>query len=263
MGARPGRHLQPLQSHPVQLVTATAPAELIGAADLPSLWNQQPREGMQLHWDGKYRSVDERNLSAALGAGVTPTTVDHDHIKRVRDWIWTLPPPKYPYAIDATLADSGQAIYARLCAECHSFGGTRTGTVVDIGDIGTDLSVSTPTPTSSRQIKPLSSRSPGIGLRISARRTATPIIHWMAFGLVRLTSTMARCQRSGIRCRARRRGLGSSAAATMSTTKKRSGSSPIRQKPNAPARRTIPPSPAIGMRATSMGRNSPTRKNEP
>jgi hypothetical protein len=116
------------------------PTELIGAADLPSLWNQQPREGMQLHWDGNNSSVDERNLSAALGAGVTPVTVDHDNIKRVRDWIWTLPPPKYPYIIDAARAASGQAIYAQLCAECHSFGGTRTGSVVDIDDIGTDPS---------------------------------------------------------------------------------------------------------------------------
>jgi RoxA-like, cytochrome c-like len=114
------------------------PAELIGAADLPSLWHQQPREGMQLHWDGNNSSVDERNLSAALGAGVTPVTVDHDNIKRVRDWIWTLPPPKYPYAIDASRAASGQAIYTHLCAECHSFGGKTTGSVVDINDIGTD-----------------------------------------------------------------------------------------------------------------------------
>ena len=53
---------------------------------------------MHLHWDGDNDSVDERNLSAALGAGVTPVTVDHAAMKRVRDWIWTLPPPKYPYA---------------------------------------------------------------------------------------------------------------------------------------------------------------------
>jgi hypothetical protein len=42
------------------------PGELIGASDFPSLWNQQPREGMHLHWDGDNDSVDERNLSAAL-----------------------------------------------------------------------------------------------------------------------------------------------------------------------------------------------------
>ena len=47
--------------------------ERIGAADYPSLWNQKPREGMHLHWDGNNDSVDERNLSASLGAGVTPS----------------------------------------------------------------------------------------------------------------------------------------------------------------------------------------------
>ena len=32
-------------------------AELIGASDFPSLWNQEPREGMDLHWDGNNYSV--------------------------------------------------------------------------------------------------------------------------------------------------------------------------------------------------------------
>jgi hypothetical protein len=87
------------------------PSELVGASDFPSLWNQAPREGLQLHWDGDNDSVDERNLSAALGAGVTPVTVDHAAIKRVRDWIWTLPPPEYPFPIDRALAARGAEVY--------------------------------------------------------------------------------------------------------------------------------------------------------
>ena len=75
-------------------------SELLGASDFPSLWNQAPREGMHLHWDGDNDSVDERNLSAGLGAGITPVTVDHAGLKRVRDWIWTLPPPPYPYTVE-------------------------------------------------------------------------------------------------------------------------------------------------------------------
>ncbi len=122
-------------------------SELIGTTDYPSLWNQAPREGMQLHWDGDNDSVDERNLSAALGAGVTPVTVDHAGIKRVRDWIWKLPPPKYPYPINQTLAATGATLYATHCLSCHADNrfrdgviapGTRVGQVVPIGDIGTD-----------------------------------------------------------------------------------------------------------------------------
>jgi hypothetical protein len=112
--------------------------ELIGASDFPSLWNQRPREGMHLHWDGNNTSVDERNLSASLGAGVTPVTVDHASLKRVHDWIWTLAPPKYPFAIDGARSARGKPIFDQQCAECHSFGGSRTGTVEDIASIGTD-----------------------------------------------------------------------------------------------------------------------------
>jgi len=122
--------------------------ELIGASDFPSLWNQQPREGLHLHWDGDNDSVDERNLSAALGAGVTPVTVDHDSIKRVRDWIWTLPPPKYPYPVDAALAARGSALYGQFCVACHADHrfrdgvrapeATRVGLVEDIDRIRTD-----------------------------------------------------------------------------------------------------------------------------
>ena len=125
-------------------------SERIGASDFPSLWNQQPRDGMQLHWDGDNDSVDERNLSASLGAGVTPVTVDHASLKRVHDWIWTLKPTaspyKYPWPIDETLAASGAVLYRQHCQQCHAddrFGqgvvsGDRVGKVDDIDDIGTD-----------------------------------------------------------------------------------------------------------------------------
>jgi RoxA-like, cytochrome c-like len=120
--------------------------ELIGASDFPSLWNQKPREGMHLHWDGDNDSVDERNLSAALGAGVTPVTVDHDNLKRVRDWIWTLPPPMYPYSVDHTVVARGAPLYQQHCAQCHAdsrfrdgvTSGARVGQVEAIETIGTD-----------------------------------------------------------------------------------------------------------------------------
>ena len=120
--------------------------ELIAATDLPSLWNQAPREGLQLHWDGNNDSVDERNLSAGLGAGITPVTVDHAGLKRVRDWTWTLKPPPYPYDIDRSAADRGAAVYREACLSCHGDhrfrdgqrAGDRLGQVEDIDRIGTD-----------------------------------------------------------------------------------------------------------------------------
>ncbi len=123
---------------------------LNGAADYPAIWMQAPREGMQLHWDGNNDSVDERNLSAALGAGVTPVTADHAAIERVRDWLLELPSPRWPLDIDADLAAEGAPVYAEYCAECHGGAGAtgydydrgryqKLGTVEPLSEIGTDV----------------------------------------------------------------------------------------------------------------------------
>lgn len=110
----------------------------IGTADLPVIWHQRPRIGMELHWDGNNISVDERNLSASLGAGVTPPTVDRKRLKRIEEWLLDLPAPKYPYAINEELATKGEVLYKRDCAECHAFDGKYVGTVLPIDKIGTD-----------------------------------------------------------------------------------------------------------------------------
>jgi hypothetical protein len=110
----------------------------VGATDLPSIWNQKPRQGMQLHWDGDNDSVEERNKSAALGAGVTPVTIDLKSMKRIEDWLLEFPPPKYPFAIDETLVARGEPIYKQHCSGCHDFGGAKVGKVTPIDEIGTD-----------------------------------------------------------------------------------------------------------------------------
>ncbi len=96
-------------------------SELNGSSDFPSIWAQQPRDGMHLHWDGNNTSVDERNLSAALGAGVTPVTVDIGAIHRVRAWTWTLAPPTFPVpaAIEKAKLPRGREVFAEYCAGCH------------------------------------------------------------------------------------------------------------------------------------------------
>ncbi len=132
-------------------MTRIPDAELAGAADYPSIWMQRPRQGMNLHWDGNNASVEERNLSASLGAGVTPTTIDMASLQRVRDWLWELPAPAFPTErIDQAKAASGAPLYARYCASCHGGPGTdgsydydrarypRLGEVEPLAAIGTD-----------------------------------------------------------------------------------------------------------------------------
>ena len=98
---------------------ALAPYELYGASDFPSIFLQKPREGMQLHWDGNNTSLAERNLSAAIGAGVTPATVDHASVDRVARWLGDLRPPPSPHVVDAAAAQRGRALYMTNCASCH------------------------------------------------------------------------------------------------------------------------------------------------
>lgn len=126
--------------------TELTPAEVIGAADFPSVFEQEPREGMHLHWDGNNTSLAERNLSAALGAGVTPETVDHAAIERVAEWLLTLKPPPSPDAPDAAAVERGHAVYMTACSQCHGFQGSAgyvfqgnyLGQVEPIEKIGTD-----------------------------------------------------------------------------------------------------------------------------
>lgn len=122
--------------------------ELIGTADFPSIWNQAPREGLALHWDGNNASVFERNFSAAFGAGATPATVDVERLQRLAEWLRDLPPPAYPFAIDPVRAAAGERIYQAACYSCHAAGEfgpdsparteTSLGAVVTLAAVGTD-----------------------------------------------------------------------------------------------------------------------------
>jgi mono/diheme cytochrome c family protein len=106
--------------------------------DLPSIWNQEPRKEMGLHWDGNNNSLDERNLSAAMGAGAYPTTLDIPRIQRVAAWCRALRPPDYPFAVDEAQAAKGKPIYDQHCKRCHSFSGAVVGQTTPIDEIKTD-----------------------------------------------------------------------------------------------------------------------------
>ena len=111
----------------------------VGTVDLPSLWNQRPRRGLWLHWDGNNDLVEERNKSAAIGAGATPKSLDLPSMQRIADWALDFPAPKYPEArINQARASEGRGVYEKACASCHALGGARVGQVTPIDEVGTD-----------------------------------------------------------------------------------------------------------------------------
>lgn len=125
-------------------------AERTGVSDFPSIFLQGPRgaRAMHLHWDGNNASLKERNLSAALGAGVTEATVDHASLGRLERWLESFAPPPSPYLqnLDPGRVSEGRRIYMRECASCHGhqgpngyvFEGARLGQIEPIDYVGTD-----------------------------------------------------------------------------------------------------------------------------
>jgi hypothetical protein len=113
--------------NPYKLIQASMPLsslqpnELIGTADFPAIFHQGPRRGMHLHWDGDNTSLAERNLSAAIGAGVTADSVDFETIDRIANWLLQLRPPRSPYHPNAEAVARGREIFLHQCRDCHGF----------------------------------------------------------------------------------------------------------------------------------------------
>ena len=85
----------------------------VGTVDFPSVWNQRIRLDGWFHWDGNNRSLEERNISAALAGGAQEWLLERHSINRVSNWLLDLPPPAFPTKFDTTLAEKGHAIYVR------------------------------------------------------------------------------------------------------------------------------------------------------
>ena len=112
--------------------------QTIGTADFMTIWNQGLRDNLWVHWDGNNNSVDERNYSAAIGAGASPESLEHEALARIKNWIWNLQAPRYPFEIDVGLAATGQGIYQQQCAFCHDTGGSQLGEVFSAQALGVD-----------------------------------------------------------------------------------------------------------------------------
>jgi hypothetical protein len=92
-----------------------------------------------LHWDGNNDMVEERNKSAAIGAGATEDSIDLASLDRVAKWALDLAPPPFPVArVDQSKVGRGSQVYQSACASCHAVGGAAVGKVTPLSEIGTD-----------------------------------------------------------------------------------------------------------------------------
>ncbi|MFI4876167.1 MAG: cytochrome c, partial [Blastopirellula sp. JB062] len=64
-----------------------------------------------------------------------------DDFEHVYAYLQSLEPPKYPFAVDQPLADTGKIAFEKTCARCHGkydAGETYPSRIVDIDEVGTD-----------------------------------------------------------------------------------------------------------------------------
>ena len=114
------------------------PEEAIGTSDFPSIWNQAIRRDLNLHWDGNNKSVRERNVSAAFGAGATRENIDLDAIVRIENWLLDHQPTRPQFLqVDTAARERGENVYRRKCYACHDVSGDRIGSVEPLAKIGT------------------------------------------------------------------------------------------------------------------------------
>jgi mono/diheme cytochrome c family protein len=113
-----------------------------GPTDMPSLWNLQKYKadkGMRLNYAGDSHDAYSVIIDSALGVLGAPPAHKQEflgHVSWLHEYLTQRAPPKYPFAVNAALAEQGKAVFEANCAACHA--SARTGTVLPLAEVGTD-----------------------------------------------------------------------------------------------------------------------------
>jgi mono/diheme cytochrome c family protein len=112
----------------------------IGNSDMMPIWNLASRRGQWLHWDGLNTDATEVVMSGAIGDGATNKSLPFAKLKQLEGYLSDKQPPSYPFleSLDPQLVSRGRVVFQSHCADCHAPGGSRTGKVILLSEIGTD-----------------------------------------------------------------------------------------------------------------------------
>ncbi len=116
--------------------------DTFGPTDMPSVWNLKKYvwdKGHRMNYAGDSHDAYSVIMDSALGVLGAPPADKADFLAQVqwlKDYMSELPPPKYPFPIDAARAAAGKPLFAAHCAACHA--SERTGTPLLLAEVGTD-----------------------------------------------------------------------------------------------------------------------------
>jgi hypothetical protein len=115
--------------------------------DIPAWWNLSKKRTM--YHNGGF---DSRSVRSLLTFMLSPLN-SGEYIKQqesafadIRAFMLSLEPPKYPFAIDESLAARGKEVFVETCARCHgTYGpnGKYPNKIVSLDVIGTDATLAT------------------------------------------------------------------------------------------------------------------------
>jgi len=116
--------------------------DTFGPTDMPSVWNLK-----KYVWDKDHRmnyagdshdpgSVIMDSALGLLGAAPADKADFVAQVKWLKDYLSELPPPKYPFPINSSLAAAGKPLFEANCARCHA--SEKTGTPLPLAEVGTD-----------------------------------------------------------------------------------------------------------------------------
>lgn len=109
--------------------------------DAPPFWNVKKKSS--LYADG-FAPKTHRSLMQFIlipKNGPEQLAKWEDDFRQLQAWIESTESPKYPWAIDASLADRGRLVFIEHCSRCHGTYGPRgkyEQKTIPIGELGTD-----------------------------------------------------------------------------------------------------------------------------
>lgn len=112
--------------------------------DVPAWWLMKKKKSMYATG-----ATDARSVRTLMQFMMHPLTTSKDFEKHepafrdVQQYLITLEPPKYPFAIDQDKAAKGEKVFKQNCAKCHGTYGekwTYPNKVIPLDEIGTDTS---------------------------------------------------------------------------------------------------------------------------
>jgi mono/diheme cytochrome c family protein len=118
------------------------PPNVVVPVDVPPWWRMQKKHAM--FYVGAGRGDHARIMMTASTLcvdSVAEAEAIDAYFPDVREYLMTLEPPAWPYAIDAALAETGRAIFDARCASCHGTYGEvdeYPNLIVAIEEVGTD-----------------------------------------------------------------------------------------------------------------------------